>query len=134
MSERAQVRDDSPMATDEEAIESIVLDYFEGYFEGDAERLGSALHPELAKRSLSQVDPASDALRSVTREQMLGFTEGGEGGKLDTGGDRGIRVQINDLHGNVASVTVRSDVYREYLHLVRTSEGWKIVNALWHWS
>jgi hypothetical protein len=27
----------------------------------------------------------------------------------------------------IASVTVRSAVYIEYLHLVRTSEGWKIV-------
>jgi hypothetical protein len=26
---------------------------------------------------------------------------------------------------------VRSAVYREYLHLVRTNEGWKIANALW---
>ena len=23
-------------------------------------------------------------------------------------------------------------MYREYLHLVRTDDGWKIVNALWH--
>jgi hypothetical protein len=23
-------------------------------------------------------------------------------------------------------------VYREYLHLVRTDDGWRIANALWH--
>jgi hypothetical protein len=27
---------------------------------------------------------------------------------------------------------VDSDVYREYVHLVRTDDGWRIVNALWH--
>jgi hypothetical protein len=31
-------------------------------------------------------------------------------------------------------VVVRSNVYREYLHLGRTDEGWKIVNALWAWT
>ena len=39
-------------------------------------------------------------------------------------------VVVLDVHGNVASVRVRSAVYYEYLHLVRTSEGWKIANAL----
>jgi hypothetical protein len=28
-------------------------------------------------------------------------------------------------------VTVRAAVYHELLHLVRTSDGWKIANALW---
>lgn len=34
----------------------------------------------------------------------------------------------------VATVVVRSPVYREYLHLGQTEEGWKIVNSLWHWT
>jgi hypothetical protein len=29
------------------------------------------------------------------------------------------------------TAVVRSSVYREYLHLVRASEGWRIANALW---
>ncbi len=122
------------MTTSEaEAVERVALDYFDGYFDGDAPRLASALHPELAKRSLRQVDPDSEALRSVTRAQMIDITEGGEGKRLDPGARR-IEVEVNDLYGNIASVTVRSALYREYLHFVRTPEGWKIVNALWHWS
>jgi hypothetical protein len=124
----------TPETDDEQAVVAVARDYFEGYFDGDAARLGGALHPALAKRSLGQVDPESDALRSVTRDQMIGFTEGGEGTDLDPGGDRGIEVELNDLHHNIASVTVRSDLYREYLQLVRTAEGWKIVNALWAWT
>jgi hypothetical protein len=31
-------------------------------------------------------------------------------------------------------VVVHSNVYREYLHLGQTDEGWKIVNALWDWA
>jgi hypothetical protein len=58
------------------------------------------------------------------------------GGGKDESPDGGLRIDIEvvDLHGNVASVVVRSAVYREYLHLVRTDEGWKIVNALWHFT
>jgi len=31
-------------------------------------------------------------------------------------------------------VAARSAVYVDYLHLARTAEGWKIVNALWAWA
>jgi hypothetical protein len=42
-----------------------------------------------------------------------------------------IRVEVVDVYDTIAAVVVRSAVYREYLHLVRTSAGWKIANALW---
>jgi Putative lumazine-binding len=121
-------------SSDEAAVVAAALDYFEGWFEGDTTRMDRALHPGLAKRSLSQVDPDSTELRSLTKERMVELTAAG-GGK-DESPDGGLRIDIEvvDLHGNVASVVVRSAVYREYLHLVRTDEGWKIVNALWHFT
>jgi len=41
------------------------------------------------------------------------------------------RAAIVDVHGEIATAIVRSAVYHEYLHLLRTSEGWRIVNAPW---
>jgi hypothetical protein len=121
-------------STDEAAVVAAALDYFEGWFEGDTARMDRALHPGLAKRSLSQVDPDSTELRSLTKERMVELTAAG-GGK-DESPDGGLRIDVEvvDLYGNVASVVVRSAVYREYLHLLRTDEGWKIVNALWHFT
>ena len=63
---------------------------------------------------------------------MVEATARGVGAKrATTPEDRAIEVEIDDAYQWIASVTVRSSVYREYLHLVRTSQGWKIVNALW---
>jgi hypothetical protein len=45
--------------------------------------------------------------------------------------DLGIEIVVNDVYDTIASVSVYSRVYREYLHLVRTRGGWKIANALW---
>ena len=121
-------------SSDEAAVVAAALDYFEGWFEGDATRMERVLHPGLAKRSLSQVDPDSPELRSLTKERMVELTAAG-GGKVDSP-DEALRIDVEvvDLHGNIASVVVRSAVYREYLLLVRTDEGWKIVNALWHFT
>ena len=120
--------------SDEAAVVAAALDYFEGWFEGDVARMDRALHPGLAKRSLSQVDPDSAELRSLTKERMVELTAGGGGkGESQDGGLR-IDVEVVDLYGNIASVLIRSGVYREYLHLVRTDKGWKIVNVLWHFT
>jgi hypothetical protein len=110
---------------DEDAIVACALDYFEGWFDADPERMRRALHPDLAKRSLD-----GGQLAQVTARQMIEWTAAGAGAKQDPG-ERRIVVRVVDIHGDIASVVVDSSVYHEYLHLVRTADGWKIANALW---
>jgi hypothetical protein len=115
---------------DKAAIEETVLDYFEGWFDGDAARMERALHPDLAKRS-----PADDGegLDQDSAAEMVAATRQGVGKKRDPG-ERGIDIRIVEVHGPIAAVVVHSNVYREYLHLARTRDGWRIVNALWDWA
>jgi hypothetical protein len=113
---------------DEQAIERTVLDYFEGWFDGDPARMERALHPQLAKRSLN-----GDGMDHLTAEQMIEATAKGIGKGRDPG-RREIAVDVVEIYGPIATVVVHSNVYREYLHLGQTGEGWKIVNALWGWA
>jgi hypothetical protein len=108
------------------AIERAVLDYFEGWFEGDAARMERALHPELAKRRLEE----GDVLDTTTAQEMVDATAAGVGRGRDVP-DRRIEIELAALDGSTASVVVRSAVYLEYVHLARTRDGWKIVNTLW---
>jgi hypothetical protein len=114
-------------SSDEAAVVAVALDYFEGWFDGDVERMDRALHRDLVKRSPGEQQGAT--LGITTKERMLELTAAGEG--AEDGADRRLDVEIEDVYGDVASVTVRSAVYHEYLHLVRTRDGWKIANALW---
>jgi ketosteroid isomerase-like protein len=114
-------------SSDEAAVVAVALDYFEGWFDGDVERMDRALHPDLVKRSPGEQQGAT--LGITTKDRMLELTAAGEG--AEDGADRRLDVKIEDVYGDVASVTVRSAVYHEYLHLVRTRDGWKIANALW---
>ena len=88
-----------------------------------------ALHPELAKRGyLDQGGGLS--LARETSDSMVDFTELGIGTK--TPAERqGLVIRIDDVHGNIAAATVTSPVYHEYVHLVRTQDGWRILNTLW---
>jgi hypothetical protein len=109
------------------AVVDAVLDYFDGWFDGDAARMDRALHPDLAKRAL-EADGRS--LDETTAAWMVDATGRGVGRDRDPG-DRQIDVTVEDIHATIASATVRSAVYREYVHLARTADGWKIVNTLW---
>ena len=115
---------------DEAPIVACVLDYFDGWFDGDADRMERALHPKLAKRAL---EDDGWTLNETTAEWMIDATERGIGRQRDPG-DRAIEVQVDDVHGPIANVTVRSAVYREYVQLARTADGWRIVNTLWRWT
>ena len=58
--------------TTEAAIVSAVLDYFEGWFDGDAGvRMERALHPDLAKRSLEK---DGQTLDKISAEWMIEAT------------------------------------------------------------
>lgn len=86
-----------------------------------------ALHAELVKRWPGE-DPGA-SLGITTKERMLELTAQGEG--REDGADRRLDIDVEDVREDIASVTVRSAVYHEYLHLVKTPSGWKIANALW---
>jgi hypothetical protein len=111
--------------TDEDAIKTTVSDYFEGWFQGDAERMERALHPRLAKRS-----PQNGTLDEDTAQTMIDATKAGLGTRHPPE-RRGFDIHLTEIHGGIATVVVHSQVYREYLHLARSDDGWKIVNALW---
>jgi hypothetical protein len=113
---------------DEALIRETVLDYFDGWFDADPGRMERALHPELAKRSLE-----ADTIDHIGARGMVEATAAG-GGKRRATGERRTDIRIVDVHGSIASVVVDSSVYREYLHLVRAQDGWKIMNALWDWA
>ena len=109
------------------AIVQAVHDYFEGWFDADVGRMSRALHPDLVKRSPRNTPDAP--LGITTKARMLELTAAGEG--KEDADDRHLDVEVTGVHRGIASVTVRSAAYHEYLHLVQTADGWKIANALW---
>ena len=64
--------------TAEAAVVDAVLDYFEGWFDGDAGRMERALHPGLAKRGLEKDGRTLD---ETTAEWMIDATARGVGAR-----------------------------------------------------
>ncbi len=116
--------------TQEEAIVACALDYYEGWFDGNPARMERALHPQLTKCSLADDGETLDTMGAA---DMVEWTTDGAGRRLDPG-DRRIQVTVDDVFDDIATATVHSAVYVDYLQLVRTRAGWKIANVVFQWT
>ncbi len=112
--------------TDRDEIERAVLNYVEGWYSSDAERMGKALHPSLAKRRVTPEGLVWD----VTRDWMIDATGNGQGA-IDEPESGAKDVRILDMTPTMASVKLVSEEFDDYLHLAKSQGEWRIVNALW---
>lgn len=118
-------------ASEAELIKQTALDYIEGWYEGNAERMERALHPELAKR-IVRTDPASkrSGLGQMSAMTLVQGTRAG-GGK-DTPKEKQQKdVTVLDIFGNSASAKIIASEWVDYLHLAKWNGRWVIVNVLW---
>jgi hypothetical protein len=104
--------------TDEDAVRAVVLQHVDSGFDGDPVRMERTLHPEYS------------ALEALTARDLIEATATGQGRGEDTD-DREIFIDISYLQADTASVTSVSHGYLEMLELVRTPDGWKILNGVW---
>lgn len=116
------------LPTPEQAVAAVVRDYIEGWFAGDTERVGRALHPLLVKRSIA---PGDDSARlwTLSRQEMVDATAAGVGLAEAAGQDPVVSDVVVD--GDVASAVVRCTSYVDLVHLLRVDGTWRILNVAW---
>jgi len=113
------------------AIKQTALDYIEGWYEGNAERMEKALHPDLAKR-IVRTNP-QNSRSSLGQMSAMSLVQGTRsGGGKETPKDKQQKdVTILDVFENAASVKVVASEWIDYLHIAKFNGRWVIVNVLW---
>jgi hypothetical protein len=112
------------------AIKQTALDYIEGWYEGNAERMERALHPELAKRIARTNPEGRSRLDQMSAMSLVQGTK--RGGGKDTPKEKQQKdVTILDIYENAASVKVVASDWIDYLHVAKFNGRWVIVNVLW---
>ena len=131
-----EARAQTPVAatTDQAAIKQAALDYIEGWYEGNAERMERALHPELAKR-IVQTNRQNNQSR-LDQMSALSLIQGTRrGGGRNTPKERQQKdVTILDIYENAASVKIIASDWIDYLHMAKFNGKWVIVNVLWEFK
>jgi hypothetical protein len=119
---------------DRQKIVNVALDYIDGFYDGNAERMARALHPDLVKRIIS-VDQSTGRqyLRNANAQQIVERTASGMGRQIAQRDGRRSDVTILDTFGDIASVRVDAGTWVDYLHVGKVNGEWKIINVLWAW-
>ena len=111
------------------AVEATARDYIDGWYTGDVSRMSSSLHDHLVKRILNPDGTTpDDELRAVSKERMVALTDDGGGADPAAQSD----VVVDAVSETIATARVMSPDYVDYLQLIKTSGGWKIVNIVFH--
>jgi Putative lumazine-binding len=116
--------------SDAELIKQTALNYIEGWYEGNAERMERALHPELAKRIVRTDARGRNSLGQMSAMTLVQLTRA-EGGKNTPKEKQQKDVTVLDIFGNAASAKVIASDWIDYLHLAKWNGRWVIVNVLW---
>ena len=121
-------------AADSSAIRATALDYVEGWYEGNAERMSRAVHPELVKRIV-----VSDTATKRSVIETMGATALVNGarrgwGKETPANRRQKDVTILDIFGNAASVKTVMGDWIDYMQMAKVDGRWVIVNVLWEYK
>lgn len=115
---------------DREAIKRTALNYAEGWYEGNAEKMESALSPDLAKRIANTNAQGRSSLGQMTAMTLVQATRGGSG-KQTAKVDQQKDVTILDAMSNSATVKLEMHEWVDYMHIGKMNGKWVIVNVLW---
>src|SRR5262249_50986058 len=127
----AQAQELQPIdPADDAAIRATALDYIEGWYDGNAERMERALHPALAKRLVVTPPGGEAVLTEMDAATLVGSTARRAGAGLPA--EQQVKdVTILDVYENAASVRIYATGWVDYLQMAKWNGEWKIVNVLY---
>ena len=117
-------------AADTAGIRAAALDYAEGWYNADGDRMARALHPELAKRVQFSDSTGATWIRTMGATELIRGAKSG-GGKSTPADKQRKDVKILDVFQKAASVRVDMSGWIDYLQLVKWQGRWVILNVLW---
>jgi hypothetical protein len=130
-------------SADAAAVRETALDYVEGWYAADAQRMSRALAPELAKRIVERdAKTGKEYLREMSKDELVRNTREGGGctnaswelrpNCIKTPQENQRKdITIFDIFENQASAKVEFFEWLDYLHLAKLDGRWMIVNVLW---
>jgi hypothetical protein len=116
-------------SADSAAIRATALDYIDGWYSGDAERMERALHPHLAKRLVSTDSRGQSRLLDLTALELIQSTREGTG-KIPRAAWKD-SVTMLSIFGNDAVVRIDATTWVDFLQEIKWNGTWKIVNVIW---
>ena len=122
---RAQTKEDH------EAVRRAVLNYVEGFYEGDSTKIAMGVYPEVNKRGFyvpRGAEPGDYRMSPMTFEQMIAYTRNVRQSGRVTPESAPKEIEIYEVLDKTASVKLTAQWGIDYMLLAKSDGEWKI----WH--
>jgi len=119
---------------DSSAIKTAALDYVEGFFTSDSNRLAKGLSPELVKRIIDNRS-GNSKLMTIGLKDLIGYTRRGQ--KMPDNNPSEpfkAKVDIYDITSGIAIAKISTNKmpqFFDYIQAGKINGEWKIINVMW---
>jgi putative lumazine-binding protein len=121
------------VSLDRSTVEAVVQHYFDGVYEGDADKLGEVFHPSADLRSLENGE-----LRVLHLPAWLNWMRKRPSAKAEGKPREDFVVTIDRSDEQTAFIKVRCQLppryFTDYLVAMKLNDGWKIVSKSYRYD
>jgi hypothetical protein len=121
------------MSHDHSTVEAVVKTYFDGLYEGDADKLGAAFHPSADLRWVEKGE-----LKVLTVPDWLALVRKRSSAKAEGKPREDVIVTIDRSDGQTAFIKVRCQLppryFTDYLVAMKLGDGWRIVSKSYRYD
>ena len=111
-------------ADDSSAVQTIVRDYIEAYYTGDARRMEQTLHPHFLKHVIR----GEKTLRDMSGLEMVRAVASGPAEMPQA--EKTEQVTVLDIAGDMASAKLVTPGWVDYMALSKVDGQWKILSVV----
>jgi hypothetical protein len=124
---------ESPMTHDRSSVEAVVQHYFDGLYEGDADKIGAVFHPTADLRWVEKGE-----LKILTVPDWLNWIRKRPSAKAEGKPREDFIVTIDRSDASTALIKVRCQLppryFTDYLVAMKLADGWQIVSKSYRYD
>jgi len=121
-------------STDEEGVRRAVLNYVEGFYEGDSTKIAMGVFPEVNKRGFyipGNSDSGEYEMSPMPFDEMFNYVRNVRERENFAPDSAPKKIEIYDVLDQTASVKLTAFWGSDYLLLAKRNGEWKIWQVLW---
>ena len=116
---------------DRAGVERAALDYLEGFYEGDADKIRRGVHPDVVKYGFMSRDGAEYRGSPMSFAEMLEYAESVRKSGEHPPASAPKEVVVLEVQDQIAAAKVIAWWGMDYLQMARYDGEWKILHVLW---
>jgi hypothetical protein len=113
------------------AVRAAVLDYVEGFYEGDSTKLVRSVAPTVAKSGYARADSGWRRSTMAVPAEFLGYAGRVREGRVRTPAGAPKQITLLDVQDQTAAAKLVAWWGTDYLLLAREQGRWMITHVLW---